>query len=103
MMRIAKVCLTLALLLCVSRVLAADPKGSSSAVTEANVNPLPDLPRPPNMPPSLYEPTVMTPTPALPESPYFERDILLDPPDMPQAGWVAGEIGREWGWGGGGE
>ena len=58
-------------------------------MTEANVNPLPDLPRPPNMPPSLYEPTVMTPTPALPESPYFERDILLDPPDMPQAGWFA--------------
>jgi hypothetical protein len=53
-------------------------------------NPLPDLPRPPDVPRSitapltapLYEPI------ALPGC-YFEPDPLLDPPGMPPPGWFA--------------
>ncbi len=56
----------------------------------AEYNPLPDLPRPPDQPRSL-----MAPAPsALYESaplpgPYFERDPLLDPPQLPPPDWFA--------------
>jgi hypothetical protein len=55
-------------------------------------NPLPDLPRPPDEPRSLYAPPggpayTCDPLPG----PYFERDPRLDPPELPQPGWF-GEV-----------
>ena len=56
----------------------------------AEYNPLPDLPRPPDVPRSLTAPAT-TPLyePALLPGPYFERDPLLDPPELPPPGWFA--------------
>ena len=54
-------------------------------------NPLPDLPRPAEAPASLLRPAPTAPPYScdpLP-GPYFERDPLWDPPELPQPGWVA--------------
>ncbi len=62
----------------------------TDAAPAAEYNPLPDLPHPPDQPRSL-----MAPAPAnVYESvdltkPYFERDPLLDPPELPPPGWFA--------------
>ena len=56
----------------------------------AEYNPLPDLPRPPDQPHSLLAPaTAPLYEPAPLPGPYFERDPLLDPPELPQPGWFA--------------
>ncbi|MGO8750807.1 MAG: Lpg1974 family pore-forming outer membrane protein [Thermoguttaceae bacterium] len=53
-------------------------------------NPLPGLPRPPDQPASLL--TAPAAEPAYEgvelERPYFERDPLLDPADLPHPGWL---------------
>jgi Legionella pneumophila major outer membrane protein precursor len=60
-----------------------------SADTEAP-NPLPDLPRLPDEPRSLFAPPPPPgpPGPPLP-GPYFEDDPRLDPPILPLPGWFA--------------
>ncbi len=56
----------------------------------AEYNPLPDLPRPPDQPRSLMAPaTAPLYEPAPLPGPYFERDPLLDPPELPPPGWFA--------------
>jgi len=53
-------------------------------------NPLPNLPRPPEQPDSLFQPAPAAPVYGCPEleRPYFERDPLLDPVCLPQPGWL---------------
>lgn len=53
-------------------------------------NPLPGLPRPADQPASLYQPAPAGPLYGCPEleRPYFECDPLLDPPCLPQPGWL---------------
>jgi hypothetical protein len=53
-------------------------------------NPLPDLPRLPDEPRSLFAPAPSAGPPglALP-GPYFEEDPRLDPPNLPLPGWFA--------------
>jgi hypothetical protein len=64
----------------------AGPATAPSAVTE--VNPLPNLPRPPDQPASLMlpPPPLGPPPPPLP-GPYFQVNPLLDPPALPAPGW----------------
>jgi hypothetical protein len=69
---------------------ASDRLGQTTS-TPVDPNPLPDLPRPPDQPASLY--LAPPPTPAytcdpLP-GPYFEQDPRLDRPEFPQPGWFA--------------
>ncbi len=66
---------------------AAEGKEGADA---AEYNPLPNLPRPPDQPRSLLAPaTAPLYEPAPLPGPYFERDPLLDPPDLPPPGWFA--------------
>jgi hypothetical protein len=71
----------------------AQESKSESALQKATAPPyvLPGLPRPPDVPASLFQ---KPGTPAyscepLP-GPYFEVDPLLDPPELPSVGWFAG-------------
>ena len=60
-------------------------------VNTGEPDPLPGLPRPPEVPASLFQaapptpPWICAPLPG----PYFERDPLLDRPALPQPGWFA--------------
>ena len=66
---------------------AADGTEGSDA---GEYNPLPGLPRPPDQPRSLLAPaTAPLYEPAALPGPYFERDPLLDPPELPPPGWFA--------------
>ncbi len=78
------------LLFGVGSLFAQAPKGSGDSFVSPLPDPLPDLPQPLDAPRSLYIPPA-PPGPAapVPERRYFEQDPLLDPPDMPQAGWFA--------------
>jgi hypothetical protein len=53
-------------------------------------DPLPGLPRPPDQPGSLLQPAPTGPVYACPqlETPYFAKDPLLDPADLPHPGWL---------------
>jgi hypothetical protein len=69
----------------------ADDAPDQPRSSPVSPNPLPDLPRPPDQPRSLFQEP--PPGPAyscdpLP-GPYFERDPRLDPPQFPQPGWLA--------------
>jgi hypothetical protein len=68
---------------------AAPPAPAAAAPAESEV--LPGLPRPLEVPRSLYQqPSPVPPFSCAPlPGPYFERDPLLDPPWMPQPGWFA--------------
>jgi Legionella pneumophila major outer membrane protein precursor len=59
----------------------------ADATTEPGV--LPDLPRPPDVPSSLFQqPPATRPYSCAPlPGPYFEQDRRLDPPCLPQPGW----------------
>jgi hypothetical protein len=50
---------------------------------------LPGLPRPPEQPGSLFRPPTPLYEPAPLPGPYFERDALLDPLELPPPGWFA--------------
>jgi hypothetical protein len=65
---------------------APPPIPGPAAVTEPEF--LQSLPRPPDVPGSLYAPPP-PPGPPAPdlESPYFQPDPLLDPPQLGQLGW----------------
>ena len=53
-------------------------------------NPLPDLPRLPEQPRSLFAPAVRSgPLGSPSPGPYFEEDPRLDPPELPPPGWFA--------------
>jgi hypothetical protein len=75
-----------------SRALAQGSKAAPAAAHEssAQVDVLPGLPRPPDAPASLLkEPPAAPPYTCDPlPGPYFEHDPMLDPPFMPQPGWV---------------
>src|SRR5260370_24882293 len=69
------------------------PKSESAAqAATAPADVLPGLPHPPDAPGSLFQKPPVTPAYScepLP-GPYFEEDSLLDPPDLPPVGWLAG-------------
>jgi hypothetical protein len=87
----------LLLLAGVGPLFAQAAKGSGDSFASSSPDPLPDLPQPLDAPRSLYMPPPPPGPPAAEfERPYFERDPLLDPPDLPQPGWFAdAEIGAE--------
>jgi hypothetical protein len=66
----------------------ADNRSPKDTSTPEAPNPLPDLPRPPDQPQSLYlgQPAPGYACDPLP-GPYFEQDPRLDPPSLPQPGW----------------
>jgi hypothetical protein len=67
---------------------AADPKAPAAPVP---YDPLPNFPHPPDEPRSLFQEAPPRPPYACAEleRPYFERDPLLDPPQLPSPGWFA--------------
>lgn len=107
MVRTARLSLFLALPIAVlaaslSQAQTADVPGLDSSVApaflaqeeqadepETGLGFLQELPRPPDVPPSLLAPpTPLAPPPDL-ERPYFQPDPLLDPPSLGQVGWFA--------------
>jgi len=60
-------------------------------VSGSAIDVLPGLPRPPDAPASLLKaPSAVPPYTCDPlPGPYFERDPLLDPPELPPPGWFA--------------
>jgi hypothetical protein len=66
----------------------AAPTTALKPVMSSDVNVLPGLPQPPDQPASLYTPSTPTFTcDALP-GPYFDCDPRVDPPVLPQPGWL---------------
>jgi hypothetical protein len=66
------------------------PLAPAQADTTAEPGVLPDLPRPPDVPSSLFQqPSTTPPYSCVPlPGPYFEWDPRLDPPCLPQPGWL---------------
>ncbi len=69
----------------------AAPSGQlANAGGSTEPNPLPTLPRPPDQPASLLQPAPAGPVYGCAEfeSPYFQKDRLLDRTELPQPGWL---------------
>jgi hypothetical protein len=80
----------LAALLPASLALAQAPKSSPDSGAVATPDPLPGLPQPLDTPRSLMQPEQpLGPHGDTPEQPYFELNPYLDPPQLPQPGWLA--------------
>ncbi len=69
---------------------AARPPSVADLDGSTEPNPLPGLPRPPDQPASLLRPALAQEVYECPdlECPYFARDPLLDPVELPQPGWL---------------
>jgi hypothetical protein len=76
--------------LSVGRGFGQAPKSAATA-DQAQPDPLPGLPRPPDIPGSLFQQPGPTPpyTCAPLVGPYFQADPRLDPPCLPAPGWFA--------------
>jgi hypothetical protein len=67
----------------------AAPAPAEAAADAKPADVLPGLPRPPDQPDSLFQPPRPVYAAAPLSGPYFERDALLDPPELPPPGWFA--------------
>ena len=70
--------------------IAAPGQPATDLAGTTEPNPLPGLPRPPDQPASLLSAPAAEPVYDGQdfEGPYFEKDPLLDPADLPQPGWL---------------